>query len=179
LSIPEFIDGYYLPPGIHKCTIAEVEKKLACSSETRKKVWKCFKRSLERFLEIGLIPVKILINGSFVTGRKEPGDVDSVFWVPPDIIIKAITNVDDKHDYSAILILTNARNSDLIRDIFGAHCVVVSTEQDLEEWSKFFRCGGANGLRTPDPQKDPPWVKKPNEKGILIIENFKEEEYHD
>lgn len=40
----------------------------------------------------------------------------------------------------------------------------------LQIWSDFFRKGKNGKLREPDPEKDPSWVKRPCEKGVLRVE---------
>jgi len=74
--IPPFEKNGYLPPGIHSASIEEVVERFGTGSEQRE----AQAQSL-----LWLIPIcrragvtKVLINGSFVTDRLEPNDVDCV-----------------------------------------------------------------------------------------------------
>jgi hypothetical protein len=172
MPIPDFVDNYYLPPGEHICTMEETFERFGNINDTRKKVWECFLNFLRRFTHLGINPTIILINGSFVTGRQQPDDVDAVFLIPPDVLNTALRNT-NTHDKNAIFLLVNPNHDpqirDILRDAMGTHGFVTFDQPALDSWSQFFRCGDANGLKEPNPERDPSWVKKPAEKGILKI----------
>lgn len=169
MPIPEFIDRYYLPPGEHICTIDEIKERFSNSSPMRMQVWACFENLLNRLEHLKIKPSIILIDGSFVTGRMEPEDVDFACLIEPDKVREAMQEAQNNHDRSGIVLLLNPNNQGPIRDMFGAHALVVDNITGLEHWSMFFRCGGPDGLRDPDPNRDPDWVIKTNEKGILRV----------
>jgi len=79
---------YYKPllvPGIHYKTLAEVETLCVTAfgnNEQRRKIFNLFSDLLNKVLSLGLDWV-IWINGSFVTEKTEPGDID-VLFVPAD-----------------------------------------------------------------------------------------------
>jgi hypothetical protein len=173
--IPNFFDKYHLPAGEHLCSYAEVENKFV-SNDQRKKVWNDFMRLYDRFTSLGLNPKSMLIDGSFVTGRQQPGDVDFGALIPPRITKEALGKVTDPHDKAAVNMFSNSSsslNQEMIRNLFGAHMLVAPNEMGLKLISKLFRTGGAQfgKLRDPDPIRDPAWVTVPKEKGILRI-NF-------
>lgn len=169
MAIPDFADGYHLPPGEHACTFDEAKDKFALSTDARRQVWECFENLITRFRHLNIMPSVVLIDGSFVTGRNVPEDVDFACLIEPDKIRAALNSSINQHDKNAILLLLNPYNQGPVRDMFGAHALVVDNNAGLNYWSDFFRRGGANGLREPDPQRDPDWVVKPAEKGILKV----------
>ena len=169
MAIPEFTDKYHLPAGEHTCTLEEAKTKFALSTDMRRQVWECFESLINRLRHLNIMPSIILIDGSFVTGRELPEDVDFACLIEPDKIRAALNSGMNEHDKRGIQLLLNPINQCAVREMFGAHALVVDNQAGLDYWSKFFRCGGANGLRDIDPIRDPKWVIKPNEKGILRI----------
>lgn len=170
MSIPEFSDNYYLPPGEHKCTLQEVEERFGTQNEQRKRVWQSFRLFLERKRQLGLIPEEMIIDGSFCTGREFPGDVDSAILIPQDVVLNAFRNGNESEKRAIKLILEAAgpqggTTQQLLRDLFGTHILLADSRQTLSYWADFFK-----RTRDPDPVKDPPWVTKPREKGILRID---------
>ncbi|QUG41325.1 hypothetical protein KD050_18930 [Psychrobacillus sp. INOP01] len=168
MTIPDFIDRYHLPDGDHECTMEEIEEKFLFS-ETRERKWKQFSAMLYRMSELGLKPKKVLINGSFVTGRENPGDVDFAALIPPETVISALENAEDDHDLSGIELFMGRNNQLALRNLFGAHLLIADSEEMLSGWSTFFRKGQNGILREPDPEKDPEWVVRPDVKGILKV----------
>ncbi|MED4041169.1 DUF6932 family protein [Niallia taxi] len=118
-NIPNFIDDYHLPPGEHECTFEDIETRFL-STEIRTKRWDSFIALLKRLNELKLIPEAVLVNGSFVTGRNEPGDVDFCALILPDTI-RAALQTDDDHDIGGVQLFLNPDNQGAIRNLFGAH----------------------------------------------------------
>lgn len=168
MTIPEFIDCYHLPPEIIECTFEEIEEKFLFSPKREEK-WECFKRMLDRMISLGLKPEKILINGSFVTGRSEPGDVDFAALILPETIKEALAKAEDSHDREGILRFLKSKNQEMLRDLFGAHLLVADSEPVLTAWANTFMKGLNGKLREPNPKKDPEWVTRPEIKGILSV----------
>ena len=79
--IPDFNDDGYLPSGVHRATIEEVLKRFGTGSEQRESQG----QSLEWLIPLGQRAgiIKVLINGSFVTDRLEPNDVDCLLLQGP------------------------------------------------------------------------------------------------
>lgn len=170
MAIPDFIDDYHLPPGEHTATLEEVEERFSKSSDMRKQVWKSFKLLLDRLEQLDIYPEKMLIDGSFVTGREEPEDVDFAALILPEKVNQAISTLNE-HDKSGISMLLNDANQLAIRDLFGTHLLIAFNQVTLDGWSYLFRKGQNGSLRDPDPKRDPQWVKKPQEKGIIKVES--------
>lgn len=94
-GIPNFANEYYLPDGEYKCTIEEIEERFLFS-ETRQQRWNNFKLMLDRMIELGLKPESLIINGSFVTKREEPGDVDFAALISPETVRDALKSAKDE-----------------------------------------------------------------------------------
>ncbi len=88
---------YYRPllePGIHYKTLAEVETLCVTTfgnNERRRKIFNLFSELMNRVLSLGLDWV-IWVDGSFVSEKPDPGDVD-VLFVPTDE--RAVNNLDE------------------------------------------------------------------------------------
>jgi hypothetical protein len=89
MAIPDLVAGAHeplLPPGVHPATIAEVQESFVTAfptSVTRPKVvsdWLAFRQLIESFLTIR----HEYLDGSFVTGRLNPRDMDHSIWVDAD-----------------------------------------------------------------------------------------------
>ena len=80
--IPDFRDDGYLPEGLHLATEAEVTFKLGSSTRRRRRLTLRFRRWLE--LARATNAHRFLLDGSFVTAKPEPNDVDAVVWIASD-----------------------------------------------------------------------------------------------
>lgn len=167
MPIPGFVDNYHLPDGEFECTIEEIEQTFL-TSEKREKVWKGFTALIDRLTDLGIRPEYVYIDGSFVTRRVEPGDVDFAALIKPGPMLRALKKADD-HDKQAILDFCNPAKQNEIRNYFGAHLLVAKDNATLNQWANFFRFGAGGSLREPDPDRDPSWVVKPQSKGILKV----------
>ena len=74
-------DGY-LPEGLHFATETEVEALFGTTNMRRRTLM----RQLSYFLQLARAAgaLRFFLNGSFVTTKPEPGDVDAVCLVPED-----------------------------------------------------------------------------------------------
>lgn len=76
MPMPSFTQQGILPPGVHGCTFAEAEQ-LLCTNERRAEIW----AGLQGFVVWAAAlpqPTAVLIDGSYVTDKPVPGDVDVV-----------------------------------------------------------------------------------------------------
>ncbi len=76
MPIPPFLENGFLPEGLHSSDLAEVEERFGKTAPRRKKLFERLKLFVELANHCGAI--KMLIDGSFVTAKPEPGDVDVV-----------------------------------------------------------------------------------------------------
>lgn len=80
--LPPFDDYGNLPPGIHRSSVAELCARFGNGSEERKAEIAELELFIDAAREAGVR--RLLVNGSFVTGKLSPNDVDVVFLPGPD-----------------------------------------------------------------------------------------------
>lgn len=78
MPIPEFINGM-LPEGVWDCSLAEIEARFSGFDRTaaRRELFANLKAYFEEARGVGLIRA-VFVDGSFVTDKPEPGDVDLI-----------------------------------------------------------------------------------------------------
>jgi hypothetical protein len=79
--IPSFNDDGYLPVGIHPATIKEIAERFGQDSELRQVQMESLRWLIELARRAGVL--RIVVNGSFVTDKLEPNDVDCVLLIGP------------------------------------------------------------------------------------------------
>jgi hypothetical protein len=79
MPIPPLDDEGFLPPGIHDCTLEEVGERFGTlrGSERRGRLFARLQDYVRDLRRTGLA-IALLIDGSFVTGRPDPNDIDLV-----------------------------------------------------------------------------------------------------
>lgn len=77
--IPPLDNQGYLPPGIHPATVAEIEARFGRESELRRVQMESLGWLIELAQRAGVR--RIVVNGSFVTDKLEPNDIDCVLLV--------------------------------------------------------------------------------------------------
>ncbi|MBI3823653.1 MAG: hypothetical protein HY289_13370, partial [Planctomycetes bacterium] len=75
--LPPFDDYGNLPPGIHPCAVDELAARFGTDSEERETEINELLDFIEAARKAGVR--RLLVNGSFVTGKLNPNDVDVVF----------------------------------------------------------------------------------------------------
>lgn len=80
--LPPFDDVGNLPPGIHLCSVAELVERFGKGSEERETEISELVQFIEAAKAAGVR--RLLVNGSFVTGKLDPNDVDVVFLPEAD-----------------------------------------------------------------------------------------------
>ena len=90
--IPAFNEHGCLPEGIHDCTMEEAAQRFAVfqSSDRRPRLWARFTEFIRQLKECGFVET-VIVDGSFVTAKPAPSDVDLVLVVATS------------HDFSADL----------------------------------------------------------------------------
>jgi len=76
VPIPPFLENGFLPPGLHLSDIAEIEERFGRSTRRRQELFARLQFFVELAHHSGAL--KMLIDGSFVTAKSEPEDVDVV-----------------------------------------------------------------------------------------------------
>src|SRR5262245_40159183 len=77
--IPPFNDDGYLPPGIHAATPDEIDARFGQESELRQVQMESLRWLVDLARRAGVR--RVVVNGSFVTDKLEPNDVDCVLLV--------------------------------------------------------------------------------------------------
>jgi hypothetical protein len=80
--IPHYNDDGYLPPGIHPATLEEIAARFGPESELRQVQMESLRWLIDLAQRAGV--KRIVVNGSFVTDKLEPNDVDCVVLIEPD-----------------------------------------------------------------------------------------------
>ena len=80
--IPNLNHNGYLPPGIHQATLDEIATRFGTEPELRRVQMESLRWMVALAWRAGVR--QIVVNGSFVTDKWEPNDVDCVLLVGPD-----------------------------------------------------------------------------------------------
>ena len=77
--LPPFNDDGYLPPGLHLATLVEIAERFGAESELRQAQMDSLRWLVDAARRAGVL--RLAIDGSFVTDKFEPNDVDCVLLV--------------------------------------------------------------------------------------------------
>src|SRR5437667_10475675 len=80
--IPPYNDDGYLPPGIHPATVEEIAARFGIGSELREVQMESLRWLVDLGRRAGAS--RIVVNGSFVTDKLEPNDIDCVLLIGSD-----------------------------------------------------------------------------------------------
>src|SRR5438552_545782 len=80
--IPSFRPDGYLPEGLHLASAADVTFRFGSSSPRRRRLALRLRRWAELARQVKAR--RLLIDGSFVTGKPEPHDIDALVLLPED-----------------------------------------------------------------------------------------------
>ena len=129
MPIPDFNDDGVLPKGIHVCTLEEMRKRF-CSIDNKEIRCTLFKK-LEKYIEElkkYSIPCELIVDGSFITNKEEPSDIDLLIAVPfewepkeyEDDCLMLINEdyVKSKYNFSLFSTLTDTESFDLTIDFY-------------------------------------------------------------
>ncbi|QDU87520.1 hypothetical protein Pla175_08820 [Pirellulimonas nuda] len=133
-QIPEFRSDGYLPEGLYVATEAEVSFRFGGTGRRRRLVLR-----VRRWIELAreVEAKRMLIDGSFITAKSEPDDVDAVVWLPLDFESQVATGSEGATELEQMLLTRRPE------ELFAAE-----DETDWQEWIKFFsRTREADGRR--------------------------------
>lgn len=123
--IPEFrLDGY-LPEGLHLASEAEITFRFGTQNRKRRRLILRVRRWIELAREV--MAHRLFIDGSFVTAKAEPNDVDAVIWLPPDFEALASAST------AAVIELEDMLRTRRPEELFAAE-----DEADWNAWIEFF-----------------------------------------
>jgi hypothetical protein len=125
MPIPEFRPDGYLPKGMHRATEAEVAARFGQTTARRRVLVTRVAEWLVLARAVGAR--RFLLDGSFVTAKPEPGDVDAVCWLPDDF--------EDQYHAGKLetTLLYEMFATRYPEEIFGAF-----SREEWEEWIAFF-----------------------------------------
>jgi len=109
--LPAFDDIGNLPPGIHSCSVAELSARFGSGSEEREAQIDELVHFVEAARTAGVR--RLIVNGSFVTGKLAPNDVDVVFLPGPDYPRSGPRLDDQERVWPFLQIIVAADDADL------------------------------------------------------------------
>jgi len=123
--IPEFRPDGYLPEGLHDASEADVTFRFGSSTPRRRRLVFRFRKWLE--LARATRARRFLLDGSFVTDKPEPNDIDAVVLVADDFEQQVASGLDAAIELETMLLTRNPE------EIFAAEDV-----HDWDDWVEFF-----------------------------------------
>ncbi len=93
MAIPAMSQAGLLPPGVHDATIAEVEQTFGRRTPRRAELFVKFTAFLDVARGFGVFQA-IIADGSFVTDKDAPGDIDAVLLLPRADLAKLVAHPD-------------------------------------------------------------------------------------
>ena len=126
-AIPPFDADGYLPPGIYVATEAEITFRFGAPTPRRRRLVLQLRRWVELARRVGAR--RLLIDGSFVTAKPDPNDVDAVILLPTDFERQVEIGLEPALELELMLLTRRPE------EIFAAE-----DETDWNEWVEFFSC---------------------------------------
>jgi len=123
--IPGFRDDGYLPDGLHAATEADVTFRFGSSSSRRRRLI----IRLRRWLELSRLTNarRFLLDGSFVSAKEHPNDIDAVVLLADDFEQQVSHGLDSALELEEMLLTRRPE------EIFAAEDL-----RDWNEWVEFF-----------------------------------------
>ena len=123
--IPEFRDDGYLPEGLHVATEAEVTLRFGTATSRRRRLASRLRRWIE--LSRSVRAKRLFVDGSFVTAKPDPNDVDAVVWLGADFVDRVSRGDVDAVELEMMLVTRQPE------EIFAAE-----DRRDWDDWVEFF-----------------------------------------
>ena len=125
MPIPAFRPDGYLPEGLHLATLEEIALCFGTSTPRRQYLL----GRLERWVEFARATesLRFFVDGSFVTQKPTPGDVDAVVWLPPNFEIQ----IDAKSPEAIAL-------AEMIETRQPEELFAASNTLEWQDWVEFF-----------------------------------------
>ena len=124
-NIPPFRSDGYLPEGVYVGSDAEVIFRFGSSSRRRRRLVLRLRRWIELGRQVGAR--RLLVDGSFVTAKEEPQDIDTVILLPEDFSQQLAREYEPAMELEEMLLTRRPE------EIFAAE-----DETDWGEWVDFF-----------------------------------------
>ena len=123
--VPTFRPDGYLPEGVHSASEAEVTFRFGSDGAQRRRLVVRVRRWIELARQVRA--PRLLIDGSFVTAKPDPNDVDAVVLLPRDFLRQVESGADAALELEQMLLTRHPQ------EIFAAE-----DEADRLEWVGFF-----------------------------------------
>lgn len=123
--IPAFRSDGYLPEGLHRADEAEVTFRFGPVTPRRRRLILRLRRWIALAKQVGAR--RILIDGSFVTAKPDPHDIDAVILLPGDFQSQVGRDLDAALELEEMLLTRRPE------ELFAAE-----DEIDWNEWIEFF-----------------------------------------
>lgn len=134
-TIPQFRPDGYLPEGLYPATEAQVVSRFGTSTRRRRRLAVGLRRWIQSARQVGAR--RLLVDGSFVTAKDEPDDIDAVILLPPDFQQQVDRGVEPALELEEMLLTRYPE------EIFAAE-----DQDDWAQWATFFsRTREADGRR--------------------------------
>ena len=124
-EIPEFRSDGFLPVGLHVASLANVTFRFGSSNRQRRRLVLRLRRWCE--LARAVNAKRLFVDGSFVTAKEIPNDVDAVVLLPDNFRSQLNANIDAAVELEEMLLTRQPQ------EIFAAEDM-----QDWNEWLEFF-----------------------------------------
>lgn len=123
--LPPFRADGYLPDGLHRAGEAEVTFRFGTGSSRRRRLVLRLRRWVE--LARAVAARRLLVDGSFVTAKAEPNDIDAVVLLPVDFMQRIGSGDEDALELEQMLLTRHPEG------IFAAE-----DAEDWDNWVAFF-----------------------------------------
>ena len=123
--IPDFREDGYLPEGLHSATEADVTFRFGTATRQRRRLALRLRRWIE--LARAISARRLFVDGSFVTAKLEPNDVDAVIWLPADFARLVFAGQIEAIELESMLLTRRPE------EIFAAEA-----GRDWDDWLEFF-----------------------------------------
>ncbi|MDV6032437.1 MAG: hypothetical protein F9B45_20595 [Phycisphaera sp. RhM] len=123
--IPDFRDDGYLPEGLHVASEADVTFRFGTATRQRQRL----AVRLRRWLELARVlnAKRFFVDGSFVTSKPDPDDVDAVVWLPDDFTERLQRGDLEAVELDSMLVTRRPE------ELFAAE-----DRRDWDDWVEFF-----------------------------------------
>jgi len=133
--IPEFRDDGCLPEGLHLAIEAEITFRFGTATSRRRRLALRLRRWIE--LSRTVAAKRLFVDGSFVTAKPAPNDVDAVVWLGDDFVDRVSRGDVEAVELEMMLVTRQPE------EIFAAE-----DRRDWDDWVEFFsRTREADGRR--------------------------------
>jgi hypothetical protein len=123
--IPAFRPDGYLPVGLHPASEADVTFRFGSSTRRRRRLVLRLRRWVD--LARRIRARRLLVDGSFVTAKPDPNDIDAVVLLPADFQEQIERGMDAALELERMLLTRSPE------EIFAAE-----DDADWNEWVEFF-----------------------------------------